>query len=289
MIAGSIGIYILWLYMGAGLSAYFYIPATIFFSGMLYRYLSEWLHEGIHYNIHPDRNINEFVSGWLLAPLMGTPLKQIRKAHFVHHGATQYFGDDDPDTRYLRIRSRSGFFKGVISDISGLSALSVYWAVVLRKVFTPRPRQNEDGSANSIGAFLIDYVPVASINALLLAVAVLTVSLPQLLMTYAGLLCVYPVLSRLRAYGQHLPLSADGHWMAEASTGARSVEGTLWDRLFIASRLMLYHHEHHLYPALPYRALIAIKEAVEGDPNRYTRSHWPVLWALMMPEAKSAR
>lgn len=289
MIAGSIGLYIIWLHFGAKLTVYFYIPATIVFAGIIYRYLSEWLHEGIHYNIHPDRKINEMISGWLLAPLMGTPLKHIRKAHFAHHGATEFFGDNDPDTRYLRIQSRADFFKGVISDITGLSALSVYWAVVLRKAFSSEAGKGEAGPKFSVTAFLADYVPVVCVNVLLLVVAVFTNNLLQLLMTYAGILCVYPLLSRLRAYGQHLPLNAAGQWVAGVAADARTIKGTWGDRLFISSRLMLCHHEHHLYPNLPYRALTAMKPAVEDDPNRYTLSHWPILQALVQPEAKSAR
>jgi fatty acid desaturase len=42
----------------------------------------------------------------------------------------------------------------------------------------------------------------------------------------------------------------------------------------------MYHHEHHQYPHLPYRALRQVSEPSDDDVNRYTRSRWHVLRAV---------
>jgi hypothetical protein len=95
---------------------------------------------------------------------------------------------------------------------------------------------------------------------------------------YLSLVTLYPLLNRLRTYSQHVTIAASGSVFA-GSTASRTIDAGLLDRIFHTSRLLMNHHEHHLNPHLPYRALRHLVEPTE-DRNRYAKSRWSVLRSI---------
>ena len=107
------------------------------------------------------------------------------------------------------------------------------------------------------------------------------VKFEYLLTYYVSMVTLYPAISRLRLYGQHLYIDDQGNAKLSGSEISRTIFGSFWDRLFISSRLMQYYREHHRIPHLPYRAIeILAKENKTDNPNAYLNSHWLVLKAL---------
>lgn len=250
-----------------------HLAISYILSAIYFRYISEWLHEGIHINIHPNRQISEFFSSWFLAPTMGIPLTMIRKAHFSHHAARHFFGKNDADTRHLNIDNRRQFFKQILADLSGISAIKAYLSLLLR--------QQDERQQAPIGKTVRQFIPVVSFNLVLVAIYTLSEMYSVLVAHYLAVTTLYAALSRIRAYGQHLKLNENGSWSSTNSEISRSIEGNFLDRTLISSKLMLNHHEHHKYPALPYRALEVIKNKHQKDINVYLRSHMPILNALI--------
>ena len=57
---------------------------------------------------------------------------------------------------------------------------------------------------------------------------------------------------------------------------SRTFFASLPEQIFINSPMIMYHHEHHARPSLPYRALRAIAER-SADPNVSGASALPVI------------
>lgn len=94
-------------------------------------------------------------------------------------------------------------------------------------------------------------------------------------------------MNRLRSYGQHVTLCEGGGAIVAGSKTSRTIEGGILDRLLVTSSLLLFHHEHHAHPNLPYPALSSLC-AREESANRYARSRLPILQGLYraLPESQ---
>jgi len=268
---------IAWFWFGnevvSGFSLYL---ITLIFCAIHQRHASEWLHEGLRFNIHPNRLINDFVTQFLLGAIFGVKVSRMRAAHFRHHRAKEFFFGDDVDTVYAVIRTRKDLLVSLLRDIVGISAITSYAGVMFserHKVVTAAEKTKTD---------LPFYLSVILFYGSLFALSIL-ISSWALIVYIVALLSVYPVLSRLRLYGQHLEIMSDGSPRIEQSSVSRNIDGTLLDRIFISSRLMQYHREHHKYPGLPFRSLARIARSDYSNANVCVRSHWPIfvsLWRL---------
>ncbi|HUF83191.1 MAG TPA: fatty acid desaturase, partial [Acidimicrobiia bacterium] len=97
---------------------------------------------------------------------------------------------------------------------------------------------------------------------------------------YGTLATLYPLLNRLRTYGQHVALDESGTSRFDGSGVSRTIDAGVLDHIVHTSPRLMYHHEHHQYPHLPYRALRRVVEPNGDDVNRYARSRWRVLRAV---------
>jgi fatty acid desaturase len=57
----------------------------IFSFGFWFHAFSSFLHEAVHYNLHPNKKINDIISDVLFIPTLGIKTKQYRKYHWEHH------------------------------------------------------------------------------------------------------------------------------------------------------------------------------------------------------------
>jgi fatty acid desaturase len=85
------------------------IPAFSFIGGYIIAYLQLFCHEAIHFNLHPDRTLNDTLATIFLFSLVGNDIKHCRKIHWKHHycfGTTQ-----DPQNAYFKPLSYKLIFK----------------------------------------------------------------------------------------------------------------------------------------------------------------------------------
>ncbi len=61
------------------------IPAASFLIGYIAAYLALFIHEAGHFNIHPDKKINDRLATFFLCLPFGLSLKSYRKIHWQHH------------------------------------------------------------------------------------------------------------------------------------------------------------------------------------------------------------
>ncbi len=227
------------------------------------RAMSEWIHEGAHLNLVPNRRWNDRLTDAMCGFWFVLPVRVYREIHFQHHRKPDFFVADDPDTVFLRIDSRRAFWLGVLRDLSGLT--------VLRQL----GRFNELAPTGERRRRALTVLgPV-----LVVGIAFALGRLDAALLYYFTLATLYPLLNRLRTYAQHATIDERTASRFEGSVASRTVDAGLMDRIVHTSPRLLYHHEHHLYPHLPYRALRHVLEPSD-DPNRYSRSRWRTLRAI---------
>lgn len=90
IVVGYIAIFFL---LGFSAWLHFYYPAWVILNivvtslgtGYFIAYLSLFIHEAGHYNIHPDKKINDQLAGIFLCAIVGLDIKTYRKIHWMHH------------------------------------------------------------------------------------------------------------------------------------------------------------------------------------------------------------
>ncbi len=237
------------------------------------RAMSEWIHEASHYNLLRDPGRNDTVGNVLAAFAFLTTIQTYRSSHLPHHARQDFFVPEDGDTGMHVIATRREFRRGLVRDALGINALETYTRIRDR-----RARGTVGGRER-----LETLVPLVVIVGGLLA----TGNLGVLVAYYGTLGAVYPVMNRLRSYGQHVTLCEGGGAIVAGSKTSRTIEGGILDRLLVTSSLLLFHYEHHAHPNLPYRALSSLC-AREESANRYARRRLPILRGLYraLPESQ---
>lgn len=251
-----------WFWLGWRLPLVVYLPASVLAALVHQRAMSEWIHEAAHGNLLPARRWNDRLGDALAGVWFGLRVDAYRRTHLPHHAHDDFFVDDDADTRFLAVGSRRALCVAVLSDLSGLTVVRQY----LR--FQP-----------GAGADLGWTVAVALVQVALVGTCWRLGRLDAWLLYYGTLVTAYPLLNRLRTYGQHVTIDAAGRACLTPSGASRTIDAGLLDRIVFTSPRLMYHDEHHREPHLPWRALRAVARPCD-DPNRYARSRWAVMRAL---------
>lgn len=256
-----------WFWLGYRLLPFaVYVALSLVVCIVHQRAMSEWIHEGAHLNLVASRRWNDLVTNLLAGLWFALPVRVYRDIHFQHHRKDEFFVPDDPDTRFLDVESRPAFWRALLSDVTGLTMVRQFLRFQEKDLVSTGERHTRVLTA------------VAPIT--VLAGAFVIGRLDAALVYYLSLATLYPLFNRLRTYAQHVTIDEHGHSRFDGSPTSRTIEGGLIDRVVNTSPRLMWHHEHHAYPHLPYRALKDLVVRGEDDVNRYTRSRWSVLRAV---------
>jgi fatty acid desaturase len=260
------GALLAWFWLGyLYLPAVVYIPCSLFVCVVHQKAMSEWIHEGAHRNIVANPRANDVFGNALAGVWFMLPVDVYRASHFAHHRAAGFFTPDDPETTFLEVRSRRSFRRALLEDLTGVTMVRQY----------RRFRANQSAARGSFALRLAFAVVLLGVAALAFAIG----RIDAVILYYGTLVTLYPMLNRLRTYGQHVALDRSAPATLAGSTVSRTIDAGWWDRLVWTSPRLLYHFEHHRYPFLPWRALPTVCEHAD-DENAYTRSRLGVLQAM---------
>lgn len=124
-------------------SAIVWIAAAILI-GVLQYHLNILAHDGLHFNLFDNRNLNDFVTRWLLLSPQCAPLNTMRSNHMYHHKRLGF--EDDLDKQYYDYSNKSTpflFTFWFIKAFSGGMVLPLFLKIL------KRGKQGKDSSSAS--------------------------------------------------------------------------------------------------------------------------------------------
>jgi len=237
------------------------------------------MHEGAHGLVHADRTTNDRITNWLAAFPIGMTVEAYRRNHIRHH--LRLGTNHDPDFVRLCVPPiERGLVPAVVRGVSGWRHAQLLFKYV--------------GDSDAI-ASEAERTPWTSVGArglvqggLFTAGVLAGQPWAYLGIWVAPLLTVAVLINELRTMVEHTPLldrssSSDS---ARLNPIARTVHASWLARQLVAPLNFHYHHEHHLYPGVPFSRLPDLHRALastgyyDRNPGVLWRGYGAVLRAL---------
>lgn len=174
-------------------------------------FLQLFLHEASHYNIAPNRKVNDLLCDALISWQVGTSVARYRPVHFAHH---RHLG--------TRVDTENSYFRPlgprlILETLGGVHAMRI---LLNRRRQVGRLQENTSGRPQSESGPLVRGVLMHA------AVAIAAYGLsgwPGLVAWLLGVGAVYPVFATLRQLLEHRSADADaGTDYSQADHGALS-------------------------------------------------------------------
>ena len=257
-----------------GLSDAIFWPLSFVLIGVAQYHLSVAIHEASHFGLFRSKWANELL-GTTLATLIGFGLKPYRRHHWSHH---RLFGSaEDPDFGLYSGGYRS--WAGFAADMTNKFTL-VGLARRVLPIFLPRRRSGSEASRAASSPYAHPLAFFLS-QALIFGLFTWAAAWWTYFVFWLLPLTIFPgLLNGLRMFGEHGGLiDGEGPQVLRARTTMARKE--LWRPLAGLERFVMapfnfnLHHEHHLFPQLPYHALPSLHDHLVSE--GYYQAHPEVL------------
>ncbi len=216
-------------------------------TGYTIHFINCFFHEAAHYNILPNRRLNDLATNLLMGWLFGSSIGLYRKVHWQHHRALGTTMD-----------SENSYFDALgigylVQGITGLKAL--------RTIRQYRRTESSGGPAGAGASRVIWLAVAAAVNAGIAAGLIALGSVTAAVAWLIGLLVVFPFVGSLRQLLEHRSESAD------PGTDYHQVDHGPVNRLFgdgplastVGSAGFNRHAIHHWEPQLSYTRLADVE------------------------------
>ena len=251
------------------LTHHFWHPAlyilSVMWIGARQHALAILLHEGSHYRLLRNKSANDFIGEAFLAFPLFVTMRGYRLSHLAHHRHmnTEYDPDwvskETPEWEFPK--SRTQLFFMLFKIAMGKNAI---WMV--KTILTGGRPAPASGTKISTRSFLIGRTTYY-----LLLMSILTYAgwWPEFLLYWIVPLFTWlQVILRVRSIAEHFGLEYD-----HTFTQARTTYPSWFDRLFVASKNVWYHLDHHLYPSVPFFNLPGLHRELKQLPTFRQEAH----------------
>jgi fatty acid desaturase len=253
---GNMGSFIALLFFASvATSAWQFVTLYLVIGVVLHRLFFP-LHDCMHYSLFPTKSENR-VCGTLLAAFLGTSFDAIREQHMDHHRDFGTQEDPGAGDYFVRFRSRKELLTFLLGPLVG--------SILFNKVgdYLLRPRRAatapESSSARAKPTLARQALSYGVILGIQLAVCALVTDGFQLsrlwrypVFNVLPAVTIFLFLNRLRMFLEHGSLDYGVcDYFEQKRPTARSIQGSWLERILICGSNFNYHHEHHLYPAVP--------------------------------------
>lgn len=244
--------------------------------------LSHLVHEASHYSLGLPRDLNDWISDVLFAAPVLITTASYRQIHEPHH-ASLGRAHDDTDVRSWYLISGWHFL--------ARSAKSLFGVEAFQTALSYRDRMSEGG---------IDWRHLgmaAATNAALLGYCLwLGIPWAWLFLWILPLHTLTVFLLILRVVAEHQPRGYSAAGVEDFDLDldpplTRSIDPNPIEKFVFAPMSFCYHHEHHLFPGVPYPQLrglhLTLRERgyYDDKPASIGRSYTRVLASLVFPGA----
>lgn len=233
--------------------------------------------------------LTDFVARWFLAYPLGVDYDGYKAAHVIHHRHTNAELDPPVDREKYQLADIRDprLWRLFLKDLLGLTALQVFFSYALQ---VEPVRRSLGERARGVMVKILRL----SLPNLFLLFAVFRGSIPLYLALW-----IFPAMSihmffmRIRGIAEHglglqlgvNDLSKNGMGTLYTRTMLTSANG-LWgsvERFLIGSMGINFHHEHHLFPVIPFHQLgrlhrLVRDEVLKHNPYAYVRGYAEALF-----------
>jgi len=243
------------------------------------------VHEASHVLFSRDRERNDRIANWICAYPIGITVERYRELHLDHH---RHLGTaDDPDFDYYHgVFTRGRLVWTIIAaalGIRGLLTLIAYFFPRVAARYLPSLRDRPAPRTTSVPQL----VGIAASQLVLLGMFTLAGQpLLYFVVWLAPVITLVPLANQLRTIAEHASL--------DQSPITRTILTGAAGRVLLAPVLFFYHHEHHLYPSVPFYRLPELHRRLresghfDGPPPVLAPSYVTTLSALSRGQAPSA-
>jgi fatty acid desaturase len=279
-VVGNVGVFVALLALAGRATAGWELALLYVAIGLGLHRLFFPTHDCIHYSLFPTKRENR-VAGVLLSALLGTSFEAIRDQHLEHH---RDFGTkDDPGASdyYVHFRSRAEFLRFVLGPLVGSILFAKVGDYVLRPSRAAEPPAAPTRPKTTLAGKLTRYGAILAVQAGVCYLLTDGFQLARLwrypVFNVLPAVTIFLFLVRLRMFLEHGALDyAVCDYLAQKRPTARTIYGSLPERILLCGSDFNYHHEHHLYPVVPgwqLRRLHRELQAAGLDPEDVRRNY----------------
>lgn len=268
---------------------YAYIPLIFFIAGRQGALL-QLVHEASHGLLHPSKRVNDAISSWFCAYPIGITHEGYARGHYKHHAHTATKDDpkSDREKYYVPDVRNPKLYLLLLKDLLGITALVIFFAYG-KNAEEVEDRKKQEEQRESLVKKLMW---LCVVQTLLLGVLFQFNVLDYILLWLLPAMSPHMFLMRVRGIAEHGLAGQLGVDVKNVNEGVfytrsfltptRSYKFTplVWlEKALIGSLSVNYHHEHHLFPNVPFYRLRDIHKRVhvkvkENNPDVYVRGYF---------------
>ncbi len=229
---------------------------TVLFIGARQHALAIIMHDAAHHRLFANRRLNDGVANALLAWPVFLDVADYRRTHLAHHAHLNTEGD--PNWANKSVAGRS-FPKSpaYLAMMFGRMAIGFTLLLSVRAVFGAIWRRER-----------LNPYRLALYAAVLAVVAWYGAWIPLFLYWVLPAHTWFPLVAAWRERAEH-SATANRHPLNQT----RTVMAGWLDRMFVASKNVNYHIEHHIYPGIPFYRLPQLHAAMRVHPAYQAHAH----------------
>ncbi len=297
---------------------YFY-PLILFFIAGRAGVFLQLAHEAAHGLISKGK-FNDWFGNWVTCYPIGLDLKGYGDPHLRHHACTNKVCDPLSDSEKYKVCDirRPRLWLLFLKDILGITAVTI--RLRYDQPLANRDKkdiedyvEHEEGSVayrvspGSLFQTLKKYLSIALVQLLILGALFRFNIFHYILLWFVPLVTAHMFLMRIRGIAEHglgIQLEAEDLDQRNRGTFFTRSFGTplrhyhipflnLLERWLIGSLNVYYHHEHHLYPKVPYYNLPKVHALISQqmkayNPHIFARGYFDCLFFNLRRPAASA-
>ena len=240
-----------------------YIISWLIVGSRMYA-LYSLLHDGMHYLLFPQRQINDWLCRLFLAWPLFISLPRIRKFHLAHHKHLKT--PDDPEFAHLAYKefqfpqSGGAILATFLKDITGFNFLSYKFLKLIRFISSVTPKKE------------VEHKKTVHVRAQYIFATIVYYTILFSTLIYCGLIgkfflywivpyiTIYQALNRLRLSTEHF------HIPEHKVFQTRTVDLNYAEKFIFSPHNLGFHAEHHLYPSVPFYYLPALHKKLMNTP-----------------------
>ena len=260
-------------------SYYFYIPCIFLIAGRQGAFV-QLVHEASHFLISKNNKFNDFFGNYLCAYPIGVNFKGFRSGHNKHHVNTATPDDSPTDLDKYKIvdPNKLDLYKLFLKDLIGISALEVFFSYGKNKT------EKGNSEKKSKIEFYFTLTKLSLVQLFILSLFGFNL-INYILFWIIPLIGPHMFLMRIRGLAEHGQSNQLGCKVETNSAGTYYTRSFLtkvnsykskilvfFEKILIGSFNVHYHHEHHIFPNVPWYNLPELSNLTSSNIIKHNNS-----------------